>query len=62
MERRLMRTGAGHALCCAEDLALKSYVAARCAHHQMAIERGEASRVVGMEERIAQLEREKTAL
>ena len=28
MERRLMVTGAGHELCCAEDLALKSYVVA----------------------------------
>jgi len=31
MERRLMMTGSGHALRCDEDLALKAYVAARCA-------------------------------
>ena len=30
MEKRLMDTGAANALQCAEDLALKSFVAARC--------------------------------
>ena len=62
MERRLLRTGAGHALRCIEDLALKSYVASRCACRKMAIEHGEASRMAGMEQKIARLEREKTAL
>ena len=56
MERRLMRTGAGHALRCVEDLALKSYVAARCARRQLAAERGEPLRMAGLEQRIAQLE------
>ena len=31
MERKLVLTGARNAFQCAEDLALKSYVAARCA-------------------------------
>ena len=43
MERRLMRAGAGHALRCAEDLVLKSYVVARCARQQLGVESGEPS-------------------
>ena len=34
MERRLMMTGPSHVLCCTEDLAMKSYVAARCTSWQ----------------------------
>ena len=59
MERRLMRTGANNALQCTEDLDLKSFVAARCARRQLEVEREEASRSAEMEERIAQLKREK---
>jgi len=62
MERRIMRTGAGHAIRCTEDLALKSYVAARCARRQMSVERGQPSRISELERRVAQLEREKNEL
>ena len=51
-----MRTAAGHALHCAEDLALKSFVGARFARQQMAIERAESSWMAGTEQKIAQLE------
>ena len=57
-----MMTGASHALCCAEDLALKSFLAERCAHWQMSVERNEPSRIASLERRVAQLEWEKTAL
>jgi hypothetical protein len=39
MEQRLMLTGARNALQCAEDLALKSYVMARCTSHLVNAER-----------------------
>jgi hypothetical protein len=57
-----MMTGASHALCCVEDLALKSFVVERCARWQMSMERNEPSRIASLERRVTQLEREKTAL
>ena len=43
MERRLMLTGAANALQWAEDLARKSYVAARCASRLLRAESGAES-------------------
>ena len=57
-----MNRSAANALLCAEDLALKSFVAARCARRQMEVEVGASSRIAELEERVAALQREKTEL
>jgi len=62
MERRLMLTGAGNALRCAEDLALKSYVAARCASRLLNAEREQPLRIASLEQKVSGLEEEKAAL
>jgi len=49
MERRLMLTRAANALQCAEDLALKSYVVARCASRLFRVERDQPLRIVSLE-------------
>ena len=62
MERRLMNTSMDNMLQCAEDLALKSFVAARCIAPQLRLESGCASRLAELEERVARLERERSDL
>ena len=62
MEQRLMNTGAANALQCAEDLALKSFVAARCARRWMEVEVGSSSRIAELEERVSALQKEKNDL
>ncbi|KAG2571459.1 uncharacterized protein LOC120640649 [Panicum virgatum] len=62
LERRLMRTGVPNMLQCAEDLALKSLVASRCAAWQLRAEGMQSSRAAELEERIAALEKEKADL
>jgi len=57
MEKRLMNTGAANALQCAEDLALKSFVAARCARRQLEVEAGASTRVAELEEMVAVLQK-----
>ena len=59
MEKRLMNTGAANALLCAEDLALKSFVAARCARRQLEVDVGASSRVAELEEMVSALQKEK---
>ena len=54
-----MNTGAAIALQCAEDLALKSFVAARCARRQMEVEVGASSRVAELEEKVVPCKRKK---
>ena len=49
MERRLMLTGAKNTLQCAEDLGLKSYVAARCASRLLDAERDQPLRIASLE-------------
>ena len=62
MERRLMLTGARNALQCAEDLALKSFVAARCASRLLDAERDQPLRIASLEQKARGLEEEKTSL
>ena len=57
-----MNTGAANALQCAEDLALKSFVAARCAQRHMEVEVGSSSRIAELEERVSALLKEKNDL
>ena len=45
-----------------EDLALKSFVAARCTQRQMKVEVGASSRIAKLEDRVSALQREKTEL
>jgi hypothetical protein len=59
MERELMKTDVPNMLQCVEDLALKSFLATRCAAHQLKAEASSSSRVTELEEKIAALEREK---
>ena len=47
---------------CAEDLALKSFVAARCAQRQLEVEVGASSRVAEFEEMVSVLQKEKKDL
>ena len=54
-----MNTGAANALQCAEDLALKSFVAARCARRQLEVDVGASSRVAELEEMVSALQKEK---
>ena len=49
MEQRLMLTGAMNALQCAEDLALKSYVAARCASRLFRAEHDQPLHIASLE-------------
>ena len=49
MARRLMLTCAKNSLQCAEDLALKSYVVARCASHLLDVERDQPLRIASLE-------------
>ena len=46
-----MLTGARNAVHCAEDLALKSYVAARCAGHLLDAERDQPLRIASLEQK-----------
>ena len=62
MEKRLMNTGAANSLQCAEDLALKSFVAARCARRQLEVEVGASSWVAELEEMVSVLQKEKKDL
>ena len=55
MEMRLMNTRAANALQCVDDLALKSFVAARCARRQLEVEAGASSRIAELEERVSAL-------
>ena len=57
-----MLTGPGNALHCAEDLALKAYVAARCASRQLNAEHEQPSLVASLVQKVSGLEEEKTAL
>jgi len=57
-----MDTGAANALLCAEDLALKSFVAARCARRQLEAEAGTSSRVAQLEKMVSALQQEKRDL
>jgi len=59
MEKRLMNTGAANALQCAEDLALKSFVAARCARRQLEVDVGASSLIAELEEMVSALQKEK---
>jgi hypothetical protein len=56
MERRLMMTGPRHALRCAEDHALKSYVAAWCASQQLNAECDQPLRIASLEQKFTGLE------
>ncbi|RLN33411.1 uncharacterized protein C2845_PM03G21310 [Panicum miliaceum] len=62
MEKRLMATGVPHMLQNAQDLALKSFIAARFAARQLEAEASSGSRIAELEERIAALEKEKLEL
>ena len=62
MEKRLMNIGAANALQCAEDLALKSFVAACCARRQLEVEAVATSRVAELEEMVSALQKEKKHL
>ena len=62
MERRLMLTGARNALQCAEDLALKSYVAARCASRVLDAEHDQPLCIASLEQKTRGLEEEKALL
>ena len=57
-----MPTGAKNALQCAEDLALKSYVAARCTSHLLDVERDQPLRIASLEQKARGLEEEKASL
>ena len=57
-----MDTGAANAMQCAEDLALKSFVAARCARRQLVAEAGTSSRVAELEKMVSALHQEKRDL
>ena len=57
-----MLTRAENALQCAEDLALKSYVAARCASRLLNVERDQPLRIASLEQKVRSLEEEKTSL
>ena len=56
-----MPTGAKNALQCAEDLALKSYVAARCASHLLDAEHDQPLRIANLEQKARGLEEEEKA-
>ena len=62
MEKRLMDTGVANALQCAKDLALKSFMAARCARRQLEVGVGASSCVAELEERVSALQKEKKDL
>ena len=62
MERRLMLTGAKNALQCAKDLALKSYVVARCASRLLDADRDQPLRIASLEQKARGLEEEKASL
>ena len=57
-----MLTGAENALQCAEDLALKSYVAARCASRLLSAERDQPLRIASLEQKVRCLEEEKAVV
>jgi len=57
-----MLTGARNAVQCAEDLALKSYVAARCASHLLDVERDQPLSIASLEQKARGLEEEKASL
>ena len=57
-----MLTGARNALQCAEDLVLKSYVAARCAGRLLDAERDQPLRIASLEQKACSLEEEKATL
>ena len=57
-----MLTGARNALQCAEDLALKSYIAARCASRLLDAEHDQPLRIASLEQKARSLEEEKTSL
>ena len=57
-----MNTGAANSLQCAEDLALKSFVAARCARRQLEVEVGASSWVAELKEMVSVLQKEKKDL
>ena len=50
-----MDIGTANALQCAEDLALKSFVAARCARRQLEAEAGASARVAELEKMVSAL-------
>ena len=56
-----MPTGAKNALQCAEDLALKSYVAAKCAGRLLDAERDQPLRIASLEQKAHGLEEEKAS-
>jgi len=62
MERRLILTGTRNAVQCAEDLALKSYVAARCASRLLDAERDQPICIASLEQKARGLEEEKASL
>ena len=57
-----MLTGAKNTLQCAEDLALKSYVAARCASRLLDAERDQPLRIASLEQKARGLKEEKASL
>ena len=56
-----MLTGARNALQCAEDLALKSFVAARCASRVLDVELDQPLRIASLEQKARGLEEEKAS-
>ena len=57
-----MMTGPRNALQCAEDLALKSYVAASCASHLLDAEHAQPLRIASLEQKARGLVEEKPSL
>ena len=62
MEKCLMSIGVSQILQYIEDLSLKAFVASRCTSRQLRIDNERTSHLVGVEERVASLEKEKAAL
>lgn len=62
MEKELMKSGMPNMLCYAKDLAMKTYITARCAAHQLEAEGSPSSQIATLEEKITKLEEEKAAL
>ena len=62
MERRFMRAGLENMLQSAQDLALKSFVASRCASRQLRLDDEKSSQLSKLEKKMAALEKEKAEL
>ena len=62
MEKRLMASRVSQILQDIEDLSLKAFVASRCASRQLKNVNERTSQLAGLEERVANLEKEKSSL